>query len=115
MERIKWSLLTILATVAVVQASKVHYNLDLTWDTGAPNGVEREMIFINGRFPGPPLIMKQGDEITVGRRCIFAITDTHPSRSMWPTTFRSTHLSIFMELSESNVINELVRKLLSSI
>jgi hypothetical protein len=54
-----------LGTAALSQAAKVHYDLDLTWQRGAPNGVERDMIFINDRFPGPPLILDEGDEITV--------------------------------------------------
>jgi hypothetical protein len=57
--------LTLMGAAALSQAAKVHYNLDLTWQKGAPNGVEREMIFVNDRFPGPPLILDEGDEITV--------------------------------------------------
>jgi len=68
MARMKWLSLVVMGTVALSHAAKVHYNLDLTWDTGAPNGVERKMIFVNGRFPGPPLIMEYGDEITVSFR-----------------------------------------------
>lgn len=57
--------LTLIGAAALSQAAKVHYDLDLTWKSGAPNGVEREMIFINDRFPGPPLILDEGDEVTV--------------------------------------------------
>ena len=54
-----------LCIVGIAQAAQVHYNLDLTWDLGAPNGVPREMVYINGKFPGPPLIMDEGDDVTV--------------------------------------------------
>lgn len=51
--------------IASVQAAHVHYTLDLTWKKGSPNGVEREMIFVNDQFPGPSLIMDEGDEVSV--------------------------------------------------
>lgn len=54
-----------LCIAGIVQAAQVHYNLDLTWDLGAPNGVPREMVYVNGMFPGPPLIMDEGDDVTV--------------------------------------------------
>lgn len=41
------------------------YRMKLTWEIGAPNGVAREMIKINGGFPGPNLIVDQGDDIEV--------------------------------------------------
>lgn len=59
-------LLPVLAAVATLaRAARVHFDLDLTWEAGAPNGQERQMIFVNGQFPGPPLILDQGDEVTV--------------------------------------------------
>lgn len=57
--------LTLMGAAALTQAAKVHYDLDLTWQRGSPNGHEREMIFVNDRFPGPPLILDEGDEVTV--------------------------------------------------
>ncbi|KAJ5884439.1 hypothetical protein N7504_012011 [Penicillium tannophilum] len=51
--------------IASVQAAHVHYTLDLTWKRGSPNGVEREMIFVNDQFPGPSLIMDEGDEVSI--------------------------------------------------
>jgi len=41
------------------------YKLELTWDIGAPDGYEREMIFINGQYPGPLLKIQQGDWVEV--------------------------------------------------
>jgi hypothetical protein len=51
--------------VAVAQAACVSFTLDLTWEVGTPNGNSREMIFVNGQFPGPPLIVDEGDDVTV--------------------------------------------------
>lgn len=49
----------------LVQGARVHFDLDLTWKVGAPNGQERQMIFVNGQFPGPPMVLDQGDDVTV--------------------------------------------------
>lgn len=56
---------SLLGVAAVAQAATVHYSLDLTWETGSPNGVSREMIFVNGQFPGPSIILNEGDEAIV--------------------------------------------------
>ncbi|KAJ6082566.1 hypothetical protein N7499_007440 [Penicillium canescens] len=39
--------------------------LNLTWDTRAPDGVERKQALINGQFPGSPLLMDEGDKVEV--------------------------------------------------
>ena len=54
-----------LCLAGIAQAAKVHYTLDLSWRNGAPNGLTRNMVFINGDFPGPPLILDEGDDVTV--------------------------------------------------
>ncbi|KAJ5308882.1 hypothetical protein N7508_004261 [Penicillium antarcticum] len=41
------------------------FELNLTWDTRAPDGVEREQALVNGQFPGPPLLMDEGDTVEV--------------------------------------------------
>ncbi|CAI7620928.1 unnamed protein product [Penicillium glandicola] len=41
------------------------FELNLTWDTKAPDGVERQQALINGQFPGPPLIFDEGDNVEV--------------------------------------------------
>ncbi|EGE06075.1 multicopper oxidase [Trichophyton equinum CBS 127.97] len=43
----------------------VKLNLNLTVGVGAPNGQTREMIFVNGTFPGPNLIFDEGDEVEI--------------------------------------------------
>ncbi|KAJ5949009.1 Multicopper oxidase type 2 [Penicillium verhagenii] len=46
-------------------AKLVHFDLDLTWKQGAPDGNVREMVYINGQFPGPELRLDQGDDVEV--------------------------------------------------
>lgn len=41
------------------------FDLTLTWDKRAPDGFERDVILVNGQFPGPLLDMIQGQEVTV--------------------------------------------------
>ena len=41
------------------------FELTLTWEKGAPDGFERDMIFTNGQFPGPTLEINQGDAVEV--------------------------------------------------
>ncbi|PNY22482.1 Uncharacterized protein TCAP_07121 [Tolypocladium capitatum] len=48
-------------------AVTVRETLRFTWEEGSPNGQSRKLIYTNGQFPGPPLILTEGDdaEITV--------------------------------------------------
>lgn len=41
------------------------YELTITWEKGAPDGVERELFKVNGQFPGPVLEMNEGDNVEV--------------------------------------------------
>ncbi|KAF1812998.1 hypothetical protein P152DRAFT_396454 [Eremomyces bilateralis CBS 781.70] len=42
------------------------FTLELTWEKGNPDGgPERNMIFMNGEFPGPTLDITQGDDVEV--------------------------------------------------
>ncbi|OJJ66038.1 hypothetical protein ASPBRDRAFT_138786 [Aspergillus brasiliensis CBS 101740] len=43
----------------------VEYNLTLTWEDLEVSGVTRKTVLINEQFPGPPLRMKQGDNVEV--------------------------------------------------
>lgn len=61
----KFWLSAIVELAALAQAAQVNFALELTWQKGSPNGVEREMIFVNDQFPGPSLIMDEGDDVTV--------------------------------------------------
>ncbi|KAJ5759775.1 Multicopper oxidase type 2 [Penicillium odoratum] len=61
-------LLLALASSALTQlaaAKLVQFDLDLTWQKGAPDGNVREMVFMNGQFPGPELRLDQGDDVEV--------------------------------------------------
>lgn len=74
--------LILMSAAALSRAGRVHYDLDLTWQRGSPNGHEREMIFVNDRFPGPPLILDEGDEVTVGMILHFPSIHAKKNRSM---------------------------------
>jgi hypothetical protein len=43
----------------------VRFPLTLTWEKGAPDGFERDMIFMNGQFPGPTLELNEGSYVEV--------------------------------------------------
>ena len=47
------------------RAGTSRFVLDLQWKKGAPDGVTREMVYINGQFPGPTLIIQQGDSVEI--------------------------------------------------
>lgn len=47
------------------QAAQVNFSLEPTWQNGSPNGFTREIIFVNDIFPGPPLYLDEGDDVTV--------------------------------------------------
>lgn len=66
MSLLKWVVLVFLGNIiCLARSAHVYYNLDLTWEIGAPDGIEREMVFVNGEFPGPALVANQGDDIMV--------------------------------------------------
>lgn len=46
-------------------AKQVQFELNLTWQKGAPDGNVRDMIFMNDQFPGPELRFDQGDDVEV--------------------------------------------------
>ncbi|GKT90026.1 hypothetical protein Ct61P_07876 [Colletotrichum tofieldiae] len=37
----------------------------ISWEVGAPNGQERQMIKINGQFPGPTILCDEDDDIEI--------------------------------------------------
>jgi len=41
------------------------FDLTLTWESHAPDGFAREMVLINGQFPGPLLEINQGEDVEV--------------------------------------------------
>ncbi|KAE8326988.1 conidial pigment biosynthesis oxidase Arb2/brown2 [Aspergillus sergii] len=48
-----------------VHSKLVREEIVLTWDEGAPNGQARDMIKMNGGFPGPKFYWDEGDDIEV--------------------------------------------------
>ena len=47
-------------------SAKVHFEIDLTWAPGAPDGQSRNLIYTNGQFPAPQLTLDYGDDVVVG-------------------------------------------------
>lgn len=42
-----------------------YFSLTLTWEPAAPDGFERNIIKMNGQFPGPELVVDEGDDVEV--------------------------------------------------
>ncbi|KAF2193683.1 multicopper oxidase [Zopfia rhizophila CBS 207.26] len=59
------SFLVVWLCFACAFAKDCHFTLELTWNTGSPDGFEREMIFVNDQFPGPTLEIEQGDWVEI--------------------------------------------------
>lgn len=57
--------LVALARAAVVLASTVTYNWEVTWVWGSPDGYERPIIGINNSWPCPMIEVSQGDTVIV--------------------------------------------------
>ena len=58
------------AVLAILNASislcsLVRFGINLTWEANAPDGNPRQMILMNGQFPGPALELDFGDEVEV--------------------------------------------------
>lgn len=51
------------APVLATYEKTVAFPLKLTWEKGAPDGFKRDMIFMNGKFPGPALHIEEGDDV----------------------------------------------------
>jgi FtsP/CotA-like multicopper oxidase with cupredoxin domain len=76
-------------------ATTRHFNLELTWKVGSPDGFEREMIFINNQYPGPALELTQGEwaEITVVNKLPFNTTIHYHGTCSCPFTAYTTYLT----------------------
>ena len=53
--------------LAFGSCSHVRFEVELTWESRAPDGNPRQMVLINGRFPGPQLDLSFGDTVEVER------------------------------------------------
>lgn len=63
-----WFLLllsVLLRDVTLVAGKHVRHEMTLTWELGAPNGQVREMIKMNGQFPGPTFVWDEDDDVEV--------------------------------------------------
>lgn len=60
------SILTLCFSFVVIAiAGQFHFKLELTFKPGSPDGYERDMIFINGQYPGPLLEIQQDDWVEI--------------------------------------------------
>lgn len=44
------------------------FDLGITWDKGAPDGVNRNMFLVNGQFPGPKIELNEADSMVVKQK-----------------------------------------------
>ncbi|GMG03889.1 unnamed protein product [Aspergillus oryzae var. brunneus] len=51
--------------LGLVQAKLVRETLEFTWGVGSPDGVPRQMILTNGKYPGPDLVFDEDDDVEV--------------------------------------------------
>ena len=83
------SLLTLcLSLAAVALAGQCHFKLELTWGPGSPDGYTRDMIFVNGQYPGPLLEIQQDDWVEIEVLNSMQLNSTihyHGRHSMRPT------------------------------
>ncbi|KAH8432995.1 Laccase 1 [Aspergillus melleus] len=61
----RYQAVLLLALAGFVSAAVVKEELTLTWERGAPNGQAREMIMMNGQFPGPTFRWDEDDDVEV--------------------------------------------------
>ncbi|KAK3325199.1 multicopper oxidase like protein [Apodospora peruviana] len=61
----RFSSLAFLSLAAIAKAGTVTYNWDVTWVWGAPDGVYRPLIGINGAWPCPKIEATSGDTVIV--------------------------------------------------
>ena len=57
--------LLVASFIVTASCRHVHFPLHLTWEKGAPDGNLRDMIYVNGQFPGPELRLHYGDSVEV--------------------------------------------------
>lgn len=58
-------LLFLALNITVSYSKLVREELTLTWEEGAPNGQVRELIKMNGQFPGPTFYWDEDDDVEV--------------------------------------------------
>ncbi|OJJ48194.1 hypothetical protein ASPZODRAFT_2123349 [Penicilliopsis zonata CBS 506.65] len=58
-------LIVFLCCILPAISARVSQTLRFTWEEGAPNGQSRHLIYTNGQFPGPPLILDEDDEVEI--------------------------------------------------
>lgn len=65
MSRLARVLLVATALQSTAWAKTVKETLRFTWESGAPNGQEREFIHTNGQFPSPTFVWDEDDDVEI--------------------------------------------------
>jgi Multicopper oxidase len=63
--------IVLLSLFSISSSKLVREVLTLTWEEGAPDGQARDMVKMNGQFPGPQFYWDEGDDIEVGESMLF--------------------------------------------
>lgn len=87
------------ASLVDFAAATVVFPVTLIWAKGAPDGFEREMIFVNGQMPGPTLNLQQGDDVEVGPMSTSDLYKADSFSLLSPIGSHTARQSIFTELS----------------
>jgi len=84
----------------------IHFPITLTWEKGAPDGFERDIIFMNGQFPGPTLEMNQGASVEVRWIELEIPRKADNSSLLWPTTchLKQQYISMGLSMCKSPLI-----------
>ncbi|ORY10495.1 conidial pigment biosynthesis oxidase Arb2/brown2 [Clohesyomyces aquaticus] len=65
MRTIRFFSVFLLQFLPITLGKLVKHDLTLSWEVGAPNGQPRELIKVNGQFPGPSLVWDEDDDVEV--------------------------------------------------
>ncbi|CAI7661432.1 unnamed protein product [Penicillium viridicatum] len=100
----RYQAVVLLALAGFISATVVKEELTLTWETGAPNGQPREMIRMNGQFPGPTFVWDEDDDVedagyAVVRWCPGPYAEAHRSESV-------VHLSLQSITARDALVSE---------
>jgi hypothetical protein len=55
------------AAVKTTRSGHRRFQLDITWETKAPDGYSKPQVLINGQSPGPLIHVTQGDSVEVSK------------------------------------------------
>ena len=95
------SLFLLVLHVTLSSGRFVQFELDLTWAIYSPDGNPRQMVLMNGQFPGPQLNLNYGDDVEVRKAHLFGPVWAHQlPRSLCITIYLPRRLFISTVLSK---------------